>query len=281
MTTDHCIRDHTLAAEGERHIRWALAEMPVLRTLHERYSRERPLAAIRASACLHVTTETANLLRVLQAGGAMVRLCASNPLSTQDDVAAALVAHSGIPVFAMRGESTSEYYAHIDAALDHRPQLTLDDGADLVTRLHSARSELLADVIGGMLRKAAAISDFIVTATGDKNIVAAEHLAVAKNGCVLANAGPFNVEIDIHALEALAASKSRPRTNVEEYVLRDGRRLCLLAEGRLVNLAAAEGHPSAVMDMSFGQLAAVRLATDAALRDVPVLAENATQVRRS
>lgn len=347
---------------GEPRIEWALAEMPVLRGLRERFAREQPLVGIRVSACLHITAETANLARTLQAGGARVRLCASNPLSTQDDIAAALAVNSDVPVFAVRGESTEEYYADLDLALDHAPQLTLDDGADLVSRLHSARSELLAGVIGGMeetttgvvrlramakdgalrypviavndalskhlfdnrygtgqstidgimratnvllagrtftvagygwcgrgiamrargmgaevivaevdalraleavmdgfrvmpLLEAVSSSDFIVTATGDKNVVGAAHLAVARDGCILANSGHFNVEIDIAALEALALSKSRPRDNVEQYRLRDGRRLCLLAEGRLVNLAAAEGHPSAVMDMSFANQA--------------------------
>jgi len=358
----HRIKDPALAPHGERRIGWALAEMPVLRGLGERFAREKPLAGVRVSACLHVTAETANLVRTLQAGGAAVRLCASNPLSTQDDVAAALAVNSGVPVFASRGESIEQYYADIDLALDHGPQLTLDDGADLVGRLHAARSDLLPGVLGGMeetttgvmrlramardgalryaviavndaaskhlfdnrygtgqstidgivratnillagraftvvgygwcgrgiamrargmgasvivaevdalraleavmdgyrvmpLIEAARISDFIVTATGDRNVVGAPHLQIAKDGCVLANSGHFNVEIDLAALEALAVSKSRPRENVEEYRLRDGRRLCLLAEGRLVNLAAAEGHPSAVMDMSFANQA--------------------------
>jgi len=362
MASPYRIKDAALADQGERRIGWALAEMPVLRGIGERFARERPLAGVRISACLHVTAETGNLARTLQAAGAAVRLCASNPLSTQDDVAAALAVNSGIAVFASRGESTEQYYADIDDALDHAPQLTLDDGADLVSRLHSVRAELLAGVLGGMeetttgvirlramardgalrypviavndaaskhffdnrygtgqstidgimratnillagraftvagygwcgrgiamrargmgadvivaevdalraleavmdgyrvmpLVEAARVSDFIVTATGDKDVVGARHLEVAKDGCVLANSGHFNVEIDIAALEALAASKSRPREHVEEYRLRDGRRLRLLAQGRLVNLAAAEGHPSAVMDMSFANQA--------------------------
>ncbi|HEU0203802.1 MAG TPA: adenosylhomocysteinase [Burkholderiaceae bacterium] len=362
MATQRRIKDESLAPHGERRIGWALAEMPVLAGLRERFGRERPLAGTRVSACLHVTAETANLVRTLQAAGAAVRLCASNPLSTQDDVAAALVVNSGVPVFATRGESVEQYYGDIDRALEHGPQLTLDDGADLVGRLHSARSELLPGVIGGMeetttgvlrlramardgalrypmiavndalskhlfdnrygtgqstmdgivratnillagrtftvagygwcgrgiamrargmgaqvivaevdalraleavmdgyrvlpLAEAARLSDFIVTATGGKNIVGAAHLEAAKDGCILANAGHFNVEIDLAALETLAVSKSRPRENVEEYRLRNGRRLRLLAEGRLVNLAAAEGHPSAVMDMSFANQA--------------------------
>jgi adenosylhomocysteinase len=364
---DHHVRDLALAEAGERRTAWAFAEMPVLAGLLERFARERPLAGLRVSACLHVTTETANLVRVLQAGGAQVRLCASNPLSTQDDVAAALAATHGVPTFAIRGEDTASYYRHIDQALAHGdggpgPQLTLDDGADLVSALHGKHSALLANVIGGMeetttgvirlramaregalrypviavndamskhffdnrygtgqstidgilratnillagklfvvagygwcgrgiamrargmgaevvvtevdalralearmdgyrvmpLEEAARIADFVVTATGGKNIVDARHLAVMMDGCVLANAGHFNVEINIAALEALASHKTLPRANVEEYRLRDGRRLRLLAEGRLVNLAAAEGHPSAVMDMSFANQA--------------------------
>lgn len=365
----HHVKDLALADAGERRIDWAFAEMPVLAGLLERFARERPLEGLRVSACLHVTTETANLARVLLAGGAALRLCASNPLSTQDDVAAALAAKHGVPTFAIRGEDTATYYGHIDEALAHGdgaqgmgPQLTLDDGADLVSTLHGKRSALLPGVIGGMeetttgvmrlramaregalrypviavndamskhlfdnrygtgqsaidgilratnillagkvfvvagygwcgrgialrargmgaevvvtevdalralearmdgyrampLEDAARIADFIVTATGDKNVVDARHLAVMKDGCVLANAGHFNVEINIAALEALALRKTVPRANVEEYRMRDGRTLRLLAEGRLVNLAAAEGHPSAVMDMSFANQA--------------------------
>jgi adenosylhomocysteinase len=362
MTTEHHVKDLSLSERGERRIEWALREMPVIRQLRTRFEHERPLAGVRVAACLHVTAETANLVRVLGSGGAEMRLCASNPLSTQDDVAAALVATDGIPVFAIRGESTEDYYRHVHAALAHGPQLVLDDGADLIGVLHAERADLLAGVIGGMeetttgvarlramerdgalrfpvisvndarskhlfdnrygtgqstvdgilratnillagrvfvvagygwcgrgiamrargmgaqvivtevdalraleavmdgyrvmpLQKAAAIADFIVTVTGNKNVVRAEHLEIMKDGCVLANAGHFNVEIEIPALEALAAAKSRPRDNVEEYALHDGRRLRLLAEGRLVNLAAAEGHPSAVMDMSFANQA--------------------------
>ena len=359
---DSSVRDLALADEGRMRIEWALGEMPVLALLQQRFAAQRPLAGVRVSACLHVTTETANLARTLVAAGASVRLAASNPLSTQDDVAAALVAHYGIPTFAIRGESTEVYYRHLNAALDHGPQLTLDDGADLVSELHTRRRELLGQVIGGMeetttgvirlramakdgalsypivavndamtkhlfdnrygtgqstldgiiratniliagrtftvvgygwcgrgiaararglgalvvvtevdavralealmdgfrvmpLAAAAPISDFIVTASGNKHVVGAAHLALAKDGCVLANSGHFNVEIDIPALEAMAASRRRVRQNVEEYCLADGRRLRLLAEGRLVNLAAAEGHPSSVMDMSFANQA--------------------------
>lgn len=367
--TDSDIKDSTLADAGRQRIEWALREMPVLRQLGARYAATRPLAGLRISGCLHITTETANLARTLQAAGAEVVLCASNPLSTQDDVAAALVEHYGIAVHAIRGESTETYYRHIHAALDHRPAITLDDGADLISTAHSARPELLDGLRGGMeetttgvirlramaregalrvpviavndamtkhlfdnrygtgqstldgiiratnillagktftvagygwcgrgialrarghgahvivtevdplraleaamdgyrvlpLLEAARESDFIVTATGDRHVVGRAHLEVMKDGCVLANSGHFNVEIDIPALEALAVEKHRPRASVEEYRLADGRRLCLLAEGRLVNLAAAEGHPSAVMDMSFANqvLCAVYLA---------------------
>lgn len=356
--TDHDIAHPEQAAAGWRRIEWAWQEMPVLRALDEELRRSRPLAGLRISGCLHITTETANLARVLQAAGAEVVLCASNPLSTQDDVAAALVERLAIPVFARHGEDTETYYRHIEAAIAHEPQITLDDGADLISTLHRRHPDRLGEILGGTeetttgvirlramaadgalrypviavndamtkhlfdnrygtgqsaldgviratnillagrhfvvvgygwcgrgialrarghgahvivtevdplraleatmdgyrvmpLIEAARIADFIVTATGDKHVVDAEHLAVAKDGCVLANAGHFNVEINLPALEAMSTGKTRPRPSVEEYRLEDGRRLRLLAEGRLVNLAAAEGHPSAVMDMSF------------------------------
>jgi adenosylhomocysteinase len=364
------ILDPGLAEAGCRRIEWALQEMPVLRELNGRFGRERPLAGVRLSGCLHITTETANLARTLKAAGADIVLCASNPLSTQDDVAAALVERYEIPVFAIRGESTEAYYRHINAALDHSPVITMDDGADLVSEIHKSRRDLIDGMLGGTeetttgvirlramakegalsfpviavndamtkhlfdnrygtgqstldgviratnillagkvftvvgygwcgrgiamrakghganvvvtevdplraleaamdgfrvmpLVEAAALSDFIVTATGDRHVVDRAHMDVMKNGCVLANSGHFNVEINIPALEAMAVDKQRPRASVEEYHLADGRRLCLLAEGRLVNLAAAEGHPSAVMDMSFANqvLCAVYLAT--------------------
>ncbi len=352
------IRDPALAEQGEARIAWALKEMPVLHLLMQRLASEQPLQGIRISGCLHITTETANLARTLKIAGADLVLCASNPLSTQDDVAAALVVKYAIPVFAIRGESTEVYYQHIRAALDHRPQLTMDDGADLVSELHKNRTDLLADMIGGSeetttgvirlramaragalhypviavndamtkhffdnrygtgqsaldgiiratnillagktftvvgygwcgrglamrahghgahvivcevdplraleasmdgyrvmpLIDAARESDFMITVTGDKHAIDTQHLQAMKDGCVLANAGHFNVEINIPALESMSVSKSRPRSSVEEYTLNDGRTLRLLAEGRLVNLAAAEGHPSAVMDMSF------------------------------
>jgi len=363
MTTPrHDIADPGLAAQGRGRIAWAFAEMPVLAQIRARFERERPLAGLRVSGCLHITTETANLARTLKGGGADVVLCASNPLSTQDDVAAALVEEDGIPVYARRGEDTERYYAHIRAALDHRPHITLDDGADLVSELHKHRLDLLEEVLGGTeetttgvirlramaeagalrypivavndaltkhlfdnrygtgqstmdgilratnillagrvftvagygwcgrglalrakghgarvvvteveplraleaamdgfdvmpLAQAAARSDFIVTVTGDKHVIDREHFAVMKDGCVIANAGHFNVEINIPALEALAVERQRPRPGVDEYRLADGRRIRLLAEGRLVNLAAAEGHPAAVMDMSFANQA--------------------------
>ena len=362
LNTDHDIKDLSLANEGRERIDWAFSEMPVLRALHERFAREKPLAGARISGCLHITTETANLARTLQAGGADVVLCASNPLSTQDDVAAALVKHFQIPTFAICGEDNARYYQHVNQALDHKPQLTMDDGADLVSELHKNRQSLLADMIGGSeetttgvirlramaadkalkfpviavndamtkhlfdnrygtgqstldgiiratnillagktftvagygwcgrgiamrakghgakvivtevnplraleaamdgfrvmpMLEAAAISDFIVTATGDKHILAGAHFEVIKDGCVIANSGHFNVEINIPALETLAIDKHRPRAHVETYTLKDGRKVRLLAEGRLVNLAAAEGHPAAVMDMSFANQA--------------------------
>jgi adenosylhomocysteinase len=356
------ILDGDLAEQGVRRIEWAWQEMPVLRQLEQRFTDQRPFEGLRIGACLHVTTETANLIRVLAAGGAQVALCASNPLSTQDDVAAALVRHYGIAIFAVRGEDNARYYRHIEAVIDTAPQVTLDDGADLVSELHKRHADRLSQVIGGTeetttgvirlramaaegaleypivavndaltkhlfdnrygtgqstldgliratnillagktftvvgygwcgrgiarraqghganvivtevdplraleaamdgyrvmpLAEAAACSDFIVTATGDKHVVDAPHLAAMKDGCVLANSGHFNVEINIPALEALAQEKHRPRPNVEEYRLADDRRIRLLAEGRLVNLAAAEGHPAAVMDMSFANQA--------------------------
>lgn len=362
MTLFCDIADPNLAGKGVARINWAFDEMPVLRGISERFSAERPLQGLRISGCLHITTETANLARTIQAGGADVVLCASNPLSTQDDVAAALVNTYQIPVFAVRGEDDERYYHHIHRALDHNPVITLDDGADLVSEMHKHRRELLANVLGsteetttgvirlramaadaalevpivavndamtkhlfdnrygtgqstldGVIRAtnillagknftvagygwcgrgiamrargmgakvivceveplraleaamdgfqvmplmtASAISDFVITATGDKHILDHSHFEVMKDGCVIANSGHFNVEINIGALEKLADGKHRPRPSVDEYKLHDGRRIRLLAEGRLVNLAAAEGHPAAVMDMSFANQA--------------------------
>lgn len=352
------IRDPSLAEQGQLRIEWALQEMPVLQELAARFTTEQPLQGIRMSGCLHITTETANLAVTLKKAGADLVLCASNPLSTQDDVAAALVERYKIPVYAIRGESTETYYQHINAALDHQPVITMDDGADLVSEIHKSRTDLISSMLGGTeetttgvirlralagtgelkfpviavndamtkhlfdnrygtgqstldgiiratnillagknftvvgygwcgrgiamrakghgahvivtevnairaleatmdgyrvmpLNEAAKQSDFIITATGDKHVIDKAHLDVMKDGCILANSGHFNVEINIPALEAMSVSKQRPRPSVDEYILADGRRLRLLAEGRLVNLAAAEGHPSTVMDMSF------------------------------
>ncbi len=356
------VKDLSLAERGRGRIEWALQEMPVVRGLITRFEQQRPLAGLRMSGCLHITTETANLARTLTAGGADVVLCASNPLSTQDDVAASLVRDFNISVHAIRGEDTDVYYQHIEAALDHRPVLVMDDGADLVSELHKSRPELLSTMLGGTeetttgvvrlramardralrfpviavndamtkhlfdnrygtgqstldgviratnmlvagkvftvagygwcgrglamranghgarvivtevepvraleavmdgfevmpLEDAVAKSDFVVTVTGDKHVIDGQHFEVMKDGCVVANSGHFNIEINIPALEQLATGKHRPRENVEEYRMADGRRIRLLAEGRLVNLAAAEGHPAAVMDMSFANQA--------------------------
>ncbi len=356
------IKDINLAEGGRRRIEWAEREMPVLRQIRERFAREKPLKGIRISACLHVTTETANLMRTLQEGGADVVLTASNPLSTQDDVAAALVHFWEIPVFAIKGEDNVTYYRHIAAALDHKPHLTMDDGADLVSTLHKERRELLSNVIGGTeetttgvirlramaadgmlhfpviavndamtkhffdnrygtgqstidgiiratnvllagkrfvvagygwcgrglamrargmgaivivtevdplkaleavmdgyevmpMSEAARIGDIFCTVTGDINVIDRQHFEVMKDGAILANSGHFNVEINIPALEAMAVEKKLVRPFVEQYVLADGRRIHLLGEGRLINLAAAEGHPASVMDMSFANQA--------------------------
>lgn len=358
----HDVKDMSLADQGRSRIEWALREMPVLDSIMDRFSKERPLQGIRMSACLHVTSETANLARALVAGGADLVLTASNPLSTQDDVAAALVTHFGVPTYAIKGESNEVYYQHLSTALDHRPQLTMDDGADLVSELHKQRSELLGDMLGGTeetttgvirlramakdgalkfpviavndamtkhmfdnrygtgqstldgiirstnyllagkvftvagygwcgrglamraqglganvivteidplkgleatmdgfrvmpMIEAAPISDFIVSVTGDKHVIDMAHFEVMKDGCVVANSGHFNTEINIRALEEMAESKNQPRAFVDAYKFRDGRTICLLGEGRLVNLAAAEGHPAAVMDMSFANQA--------------------------
>ncbi len=356
------VKDLSLADDGTRRVEWAFAEMPVLRTLMDRFAAEKPLAGIRLSACLHVTAETANLARVLTAGGADVVVCASNPLSTQDDVAAALAKTYRISVFAHRGDNHENYYRRIAAALDHRPQITIDDGADLVSQLHTTRKELLPEVLGGteetttgvirlramaadgalkypiiavndaqtkhlfdnrygtgqstvdgILRATNALlagkvfvvcgygwcgrgvamrahgfgakvliteveptraleasmdgfavmplvdavrqADFVVTVTGDKHVVDRRHLEAMKDGCIIANAGHFDVEINLPALKEMSREVTAPRYNVEEYRLADGRRIRVLGEGRLVNLAAAEGHPPAVMDMSFANQA--------------------------
>ena len=356
------VRDLGLADKGRERIEWAAGEMGVLALVRERFEKERPLEGIRVGACMHVTTETANLVDALKAGGAEVAVCASNPLSTQDDVAAAICDQSGIDVYAIKGEDNETYYRHINAVLDHRPHVTMDDGADLVSLLHRERQDQLDEVIGGTeetttgiirlramagdgalmypivsvndadtkhlfdnrfgtgqstidaimratnlllagrtfvvcgygmcgrgvasrargmgakvvvtevdplraleaamegygvmpLRDAARIGDVFVTVTGDRGVIGREHMEVMRDGAVMANAGHFDVEIDKAALEGLASGKRRLREFVDEYRLADGRRLHLLAEGRLVNLAAAEGHPAAVMDMSFANQA--------------------------
>jgi len=356
------VADASLADQGRRRIDWARMNMPVLGKIRERFEREKPLKGLTIGACLHVTTETANLIETLKAGGANVFLCASNPLSTQDAVAAAIVSEFGVSVFAKNGEDRETYYRHIYAVLDQRPVITVDDGADLVSTLHSERRELLKSMIGGteetttgvirlrsmassdalkypiiavndaltkhlfdnrygtgqstidgILRatnrllagrefvvcgygwcgrgvamrarglgakvivtevdpiraleatmdgfrvmpmiEAARIGDFFVTVTGDTSVIRAEHFEAMKDGAIVANTGHFNVEIDIAALEKMAVSKSQIRKNVMEYQLQDGRSIFLLAEGRLVNLAAAEGHPPSVMDMSFANQA--------------------------
>jgi adenosylhomocysteinase len=360
--TNYDIKDLNLAEQGRKRMDWAEQEMPVLRLIKERFEKERPLAGIKISACMHVTTETGNLMRALNAAGADIVLCASNPLSTQDDVAAALVAYEEIPVYAIKGESNEQYFQHIKSALDHNPQLTMDDGADLVTGILRDRPDLIKDMVGsteetttgvirlkamaaegvlpfpvisvndsdtkhmfdnrygtgqstldGLIRstnillagktfvvagygwcsrgiaerarglganvivteidpikaleavmdgfrvmpmeQAAALGDFIVTATGNKHVLDASTFAVIKDGAVIANSGHFNVEINIPALEALTVEKRQPRTFIDQYILKDGRKVNLLGEGRLVNLATAEGHPSAVMDMSFANQA--------------------------
>ncbi len=328
-TKRHDVKDISLAPEGVRRIQWADRQMPVLQAIRERFEKEKPLEGYRISACLHVTTETANLMRTLKAGGADVVLCASNPLSTQDDVAAALVDEYDIPTFAIKGEDNDTYYSHIMAAVDHKPQLTMDDGADVISVLHSDRRDQLGDIIAGMeetttgvirlkameadkalefpviavneartkhslrakglgahvivtevdpmralealmdgyevlpMAEAAKIGQIFCTATGDKHVIAKEHLEVMKDGAIICNTGHFNVEIDIPALRELAVETREARAFVEEFTLADGRRLYLLEEGRLVNISAAEGHPALVMDMSFANQA---LATEYAIK---------------
>ena len=356
------VKDMKLAEGGRLKIAWAEREMPVLRQIKERFEKERPLKGLRISACLHVTTETANLMKTLQAGGADVVLTASNPLSTQDEVAASLVSHDEIPVYAVKGENNTTYYKHIHAALDHKPQFTMDDGADLVNVLHKDRRELLPGVIAGTeetttgvirlhamaadkalnypiiaindaltkhffdnrygtgqstidgivratnvllagktfvvagygwcgrglasrargmganvvvtevdslkaleavmdgykvmpMKDAARIGDIFVTLTGDINVVDEKHFELMKDGAIVANSGHFNVEINIPALEKMSKSKRLVRPFVEEYLTSDGRRIYILGEGRLINLASAEGHPASVMDMSFANQA--------------------------
>jgi len=355
------IKDPSLVDEGKLRIEWAGKEMPVIKLIKQRFAKEKPLQGIRVSACLHITTETANLAMALKEGGADLVLCASNPLSTQDDVAAALVDY-GIPVNAIKGEDNKTYYKHIITALEHKPQLTVDDGADLVSTLHKEHTELIHNVIGGTeetttgvirlrnmakegklgypliavndaqtkhffdnrygtgqstidgitratnilwagrkvvvcgygwcgkgiamrahglgaqviitevdpiraleaamdgyqvmpLLEACQVGSIFITATGDMNVIDKAHFLQMKDGAIMANSGHFNVEINIPTLESLAKSKRRIRPYVDEYSLADGRRIYLLGEGRLINLAAAEGHPASVMDMSFANQA--------------------------
>jgi adenosylhomocysteinase len=362
MTVEHDVKSLETATGGRYRIEWAEKEMPVLRAIRERFAKEKPLAGVRVAACLHVTTETANLMHTLQMGGADIVLCASNPLSTQDDVAASLVVHYEIPVYAIKGEDDQTYYAHLSAALDHKPHITMDDGCDLVSTIHKTRRELLEDIVGGTeetttgvirlramakegelafpviavndsntkhmfdnrygtgqstidgivratnillagrtvvvagygwcsrgiadrarglganvivteidpmralealmdgfrvmpMEEAAAIGDVFVTATGDINVLDSHHFARMKSGAIMCNSGHFNVEINIKALRAMSGEEPRlVRPFVEEYRI-NGKSLYLLGEGRLINLAAAEGHPASVMDMSFANQA--------------------------
>lgn len=356
------VRDLNLAEGGRRRMDWAQREMPVLTMLQERYRKERPFEGVRMSCCMHVTTETANLMRTMQAGGADIVLTASNPLSTQDDVAAALVAQYEIPVFAIKGEDDATYYKHIHAALDHKPNITMDDGADLVSTIHKERRDLIPGIVGGTeetttgvirlramakdgmlafpvmavndamtkhffdnrygtgqstldgiiratniliagktfvvagygwcgrgvamrakgfganvivtevdpvvaleavmdgfrvmpMSEAAPIADVIVTLTGDLNVVDKHHFEVMKDGCLVCNSGHFNNEINLDSLAEMAVDKRLVRPFVEAFVLHDGREINVLGEGRLINLAAAEGHPASVMDMSFANQA--------------------------
>ena len=362
QTISHDVKDLRLAEEGVRRIDWAAREMPVVNAIRERFAKEQPLKGVRVGACLHVTTETANLMLALRDGGAQVVLCASNPLSTQDDVAAALVAEYGIATFAIKGEDNDTYYRHIDAVLDSKPQLTMDDGADIVARLHKDRTDLLEHIIGGTeetttgvvrlralagegklrypivavneantkhmfdnrygtgqstldgitratnilwagkdvviagygwcgrgvatrargmgahvivteidplkaleavmdgfrvmpMAEAAKIGDFFITLTGDINVIDRHHMEAMKDGAIVANSGHFNDEINLVALAAMAEGRRQVRPFVEEFKLGDGRKIFVLGEGRLINLVAAEGHPAAVMDMSFANQA--------------------------
>jgi len=359
---DYDVRDLGLAPKGKARVEWAAQSMPVLKLVHQRFAAERPLAGMRLAACLHVTTETGNLMRVLKAGGADIALAASNPLSTQDEVAAWLVADEQIPVFAIRGEDKDTYYRHLQAVLSHRPHLTMDDGADLVSTLHTAGGEQAAQVFGGTeetttgvirlrsmanrgvlkypiiavndaktkhlfdnrygtgqstidgivrstnrllagstfvvcgygwcgrgvamrahgmganvivteidpiraleaimdgyrvlsMTEAAKVGEFFVTLTGNTDVIREEHFRLMKDGAILANSGHFNVEIELDALEKISTKKSVAREGIEEYTLPSGVRINVLSEGRLINLAAAEGHPSSVMDMSFANQA--------------------------
>src|SRR3989304_4778231 len=287
------IKDINLASIGKKRIEWASNDMPVLAQVKERFEKEKPLKGSRMSACLHVTAETANLVRTLKAGGADVVLCASNPLSTQDDVAASLVKDYGIPVFAIKGEDNKTYYKHLLSALDHKPTITMDDGADLVSAIHKERKELIPQICGSMeetttgvirlrakgmgsnvvvaeidpiksleaamdgfmvmpMIEAAKIGDLFCTLTGNIHVIRKEHFEAMKNGAMVCNSGHFNVEINIEALESIATKVNKSVRNfVDQYVLKNGKSVYLLGEGRLINLAAAEGRPACVMDMSF------------------------------
>jgi len=356
------IKDIKLAEKGKDRIEWSENQMPVLLAIRKKFTEKRPLKEIKIAACLHVTTETANLVRTLKAGGAEVSLCASNPLSTQDDVAASLVKDYGIPVFAIKGEDKDIYYQHINQVLNYRPNITMDDGADLVTTIHSQKKKLIKEIIAGTeetttgvirlrsmeknkalkypiiavndaqtkylfdnrygtgqstldgllratnilvagkkfvicgygwcarglamrangmgaqviiteidpikaleavmdgyqvmpIKEAAKIGDIFITLTGDINVISEEEFPLMKDGVILANSGHFNVEINIRALENLAVSKKKIREYIEEYILKSSKKINLLAEGRLLNLSAAEGHPASVMDMSFANQA--------------------------
>jgi adenosylhomocysteinase len=360
--TPHDVKDLGLAAAGQLRIDWAELAMPVLRQVRERFKSEQPLQGVRIGACLHVTTETAVLMLTLKAGGASVALCASNPLSTQDDVASALVHEHGIPVYAQKGEDHDRYYRHIETILDTRPHVTMDDGADLISELHGKRRELIPSIVGGTeetttgvirlrameregvlafpviavndadtkhlfdnrygtgqstldgilratnilfagrtvvvagfgmcgrglaarahglgarvvvtevepvraleavmegyqvlpMAEAAAQADVVVTVTGNTSVVREEHFSRMKDGAIVANSGHFNVEIDLEALERGSVSRRTVRPFVDEFIQRDGRRIYVLGEGRLINLASAEGHPASVMDMSFANQA--------------------------
>src|SRR5438132_81816 len=257
------VKDSNLAAQGQDLVDWAAREMPVLTLIRQRFVKDQPLKGLRLAACLHVTSETANLMLTLKAGGADIALCASNPLSTNDAVAASLAVNHGIKTFAIRGEDNDTYYGHIEAALDHRPQLTMDDGADLVSVLHKSRREQLAEVIGGteetttgVIRlRAMAEHGVLAYPIVAVNVADRKHFEAMKDGAILANSGHFNSEINLKALDEIATGVRQVRPSVQEYRHGDGRRLYLLAEGRLINLAAAEGHPAAVMDMSFANQA--------------------------
>jgi len=359
----HDIKNERLSEGGRHRIEWAEQEMPVLRIIRERFAKEQPLKGLRVSACLHVTSETANLMRTLQLGGADIVLCASNPLSTQDDVAASLVVNDEIPVYAIKGEDNKTYYNHITAALDHKPHITMDDGADLVSTIHKSRTELLGEIVGGTeetttgvirlkamakdgalkfpiiavnnamtkhffdnrygtgqstidgivratnillagktfvvagygwcgrglasrargmganvivtevdplpaleavmdgfrvmpVEEAAKVGDIFCTVTGNKHVLDKHHFELMKDGAIVSNSGHFNVEVNVDALEALSGgSKRHVREFVEAYTMPDGRKINLLGEGRLINLASAEGHPASVMDMSFANQA--------------------------